>query len=316
MEYKKLGITGLKVSPLGFGCWAMGGHGYGKTDDTESILTVREAIDKGINFFDTSNVYGFGHSEKVLGEALKGRSKDVIIATKFGVNWDSKGKTYKDCSPDTIVHSLHDSLRRLKVDCIPLYQIHWYDGKTPFCDIMETLEKCKVSGKIGHVGCTNFSFDLVKRASSKGRVESLQVNYNILQCSNHEDIVQCRNKLNMGIIAYSVLERGLLSGKFHLASKFGKNDTRSREENFIGKKFKENLKIVDKLKEIGERYGRSPSQVSIRWVLDDPMITCAIIGVKNRTQLVDNMGALDYKLCDEDLKYMNGLADGSNTLIS
>lgn len=307
MEYKKLGLTDLEVSRIGLGCWAMGGHGYGRIDDKESILTVREAVDKGINFFDTSNVYGFGHSEKILGEALKGIAKGVIIATKFGVNWDKNGKTYKDCSPRAILRSLHDSLRRLKVENIPLYQIHWHDGKTPFCDIMETLEKCKARGKIRYVGCTNFPFDLVLKASSKYRLESLQAIYNVIQRHNYEDIVQCAERFDMGIIAYSVLERGLLSGKFNLKSKFGENDTRGREESFTGQKFEQNLKIADELKTIGKRYGKSPSQVSIRWVLDDPVITCAIVGIKNRAQLADNAGALGWSLFGEDHSYINNI---------
>ena len=143
MEYKLLGNTDLNVSTIAFGGWAIGGHGYGTVDDEISIKSIREALDLGINFFDTADIYGFGHSEKILSKALDAQRKNVIIATKFGVAWDNNGKTYKDCSPKRIVKALEDSLRRLRIDCISLYQIHWLDNKTPIKDTVEALIKCQ-----------------------------------------------------------------------------------------------------------------------------------------------------------------------------
>ena len=146
----------MTVSRLAFGCWAMGGHGYGTVDDAESIAAVKKALELGINFFDTADVYGFGHSERILSEALDSRRHDVVIATKFGVSWDDSGKTRKDCSPKRLVEALEGSLRRLRVECIPLYQIHWHDGITPVPDLMETLLRCREAGKIRYIGCSNF----------------------------------------------------------------------------------------------------------------------------------------------------------------
>jgi myo-inositol catabolism protein IolS len=300
VEYKKLGLTGLDVSRIGFGCWAIGGHGYGKVDDKESIAVIREAVNYGINFFDTANTYGLGHSEEVLGKALKGRTSEVFIATKFGVNWNSNGKTYKDCSPKAILKSLEASLRRLGIESIPLYQIHWHDNKTPISLIMETLEKCKAQGKIQHIGCCNFSYDLALEASAKYRMESLQIPYNIIRQNYETDIIKCAKTLNMGIIAYNVLGRGLLSGKFNVVNTFGVDDTRKDDEDFIGEKFKRNLEIVKELKEIGVGYGKTASQVSIRWVLDNPNITSAIIGIKNKNQLMENINGLGWNLLDKD----------------
>jgi aryl-alcohol dehydrogenase-like predicted oxidoreductase len=309
MESKELGNTGLKVSRIGFGCWAIGGHGYGKVDDKESIDTIREAVDCGVNFFDTANVYGFGHSEEILGKALRGKVNDVVIATKFGLDWGLDGKIYKDCSPKAIIKSLEGSLKRLEIDSIPLYQIHWHDNKTPIASIMETLEKCKAQGKIKHIGCSNFSYELILEAFNKSRLESLQVPYSIVQLNHENDIIRCVKKFNIGIVAYNVLGRGLLSGKFNVGSTFGEDDTRSNDENFIGQKFKRNLKIAEELSGIGSTYGKTGSQIAIRWVLDNPAITSAIIGIKNKSQLMENIGAVDWNLSGKDYERIKCFAN-------
>ena len=148
MEYAKLGLSDLRVSRIGFGCWAIGGHGYGKTDDKESIKAIQKALHLGINFFDTADVYGFGHSEEILCKALGSQKDNVIIATKFGVNWDERGNTFYDCSPKRVTEALEGSLRRLKIDCIPVYQIHWYDNVSPILETLEVLKKYQESGKI------------------------------------------------------------------------------------------------------------------------------------------------------------------------
>jgi aryl-alcohol dehydrogenase-like predicted oxidoreductase len=293
MEYQRLGLTDLKVSRIGFGCWAIGGHGYGNVDDSESIKAIHKALDLGINFFDTADVYGFGHSEEILGKALGGKRNDVIVATKFGVNWDENRRTFKDCSAKRIVEALDGSLRRLKIDCIPLYQIHWHDGKTPIEDVMEALFKCKEEGKIKYIGGSNFPFELTKEAMKTGMIDSIQLPYNFINKNWSDEIVHYVSALKLGVIAYQVLARGLLAGKFNENIQFGPQDTRAFDKDFQGSKFIKNLNIVRKMKKIALKYGKTTSQLAIRWVLDNPNVSCALVGALTQIQVVDNCGALE-----------------------
>ncbi len=311
MEYDKLGLTDLHISRIGFGCWAIGGHGYGKVDDRESVRAVQKALEIGINFFDTADVYGFGHSEEILGRALGTSARDVVIATKFGVAWDGDGRTYKDCSPRRIVEALDASLKRLAIDCIPLYQIHWHDGKTPMTDIMETLQRCREKGKIRYIGCSNLSAPLILEAKTTARLESLQMPYNLLQRGAEQDIQRCFNEMNMGILAYGVLARGLLSGKYNMGSRFSEDDTRSSDPNFSAAAITRSWPLVQELDTIGSRYGKTPSQVAVRWVLDSPSITTAIVGMKTAQQVAEDTESAGWRLRSED---WNRLTDFSARL--
>ena len=305
MEYKKLGLTDQEISRIGFGCWAIGGHGYGLVDDNESQEAIHQALESGINFFDTADVYGFGHSEEILSKALGSQRKNVIIATKFGVNWDAQGNTFHDCSPKRVEEALAGSLRRLKIDCIPLYQIHWYDGVTPISATIEALKKCQEAGKIRYIGCSNFSTKLISEASKGCRIETVQFIYNIIHRDSENDISRYSKLSNMGIIAYGALARGLLSGKYDLNTKFGLNDTRSRDKEFQKETFQGNLQLIELLRQIGTSYDKTPSQVAIRWVLDNPAITCAIIGAKSKKQVKENLRSIDFKLGSSDKNMIN-----------
>lgn len=308
MEYKQLGLTDLHISRIGFGCWAIGGHGYGKVKDDESIRAVRKALDLGINFFDTADVYGFGHSEEILSRALGLEKKKVVVATKFGVSWDPSGKTFKDCSPKRINEALEASLRRLGLDCVPLYQIHWYDGLTPIPEIMNTLKKCQEAGKIHYIGCSNFSSELLLEFLKVQHIKSLQAPFNIIEKDFEPDILRFSTEFHMGVIVYGVLARGLLTGKYTLESKFGENDTRSKDNNFQGEKANRFLKVAEELKRIGHRYHKSPSQVAIRWVLEHENITCALTGIKTSKQAEDNIRALDWRLSHEDRVFISTIS--------
>jgi len=307
MEYKRLGSTNLEISRIGFGCWAIGGHGYGSVDDRESIKAIQKALDMGVNFFDTADVYGFGHSEEILSKALGSQRDKVIIATKFGVNWDNNGRTYKDCSPKRIVEALDNSLRRLKIDCIPLYQIHWHDGKTPIEDVMGTLLKCRNAGKILHVGCCNISKSLIIKTSKIFRVESYQCLYN-LNKRKHENIIKYSSEeLNMSVFAFGVIGRGVFSAKYNKNSQFGENDTRMNDSDFQGVQYDKNILIAEKLSEIGEKYGKSPVQVAIRWVLENSNVTCAIAGSKTPEQVSENVGAVGWSLDQNDIELIDSV---------
>ena len=307
MEYKKLGKTDLSISRIGFGCWAIGGHGYGKVDDNKSIRAINKAIDIGINFFDTADVYGFGHSEIILGQALGSLKNDVVIATKFGINWNDSGKTFKDCSPKRIVTALNGSLKRLKVDCIDLYQIHWYDNKTPFADMMYTLIKCQEGGKIRHIGCSNLTFELIRELDQIARIESLQCVYNLIEKQTEITFMKCNEELDIGILTYGVLARGLLSGKYDNNTKFDEKDTRNRDENYKGEKLKRNLKVIGELRRIADRYNKTTAQVAIRWALKNIAVTSALIGIKSVKQVVENAGGIGWKLEQADYEKLNSL---------
>lgn len=302
MEYAKLGYTQLEVSRIGFGCWAIGGHGYGYVDDNVSKRAIRKALDLGINFFDTANIYGFGHSESLLSEALGEQRHEVVIATKVGLNWDREGRTYRDCSPRNILKSLEESLRRLKIDCIPLYQVHWHDDKTRIDDIMDTLGRCQASGKIRYIGCGSFPAELIDAACSLGKLVSMQALYNLKRRENEKTMENCFYRHKIGVLSYQVLGRGLFSGKYGINSSFGENDTRNKDLEFGDKELKKNIAISRVLEEVGARYGKSAVQTAIRWVLDKPFVTCALVGAKSPDQVEENAGALGWSLDEEDLK--------------
>lgn len=310
MEYQKLGLTDLEVSRIGFGCWAIGGHGYGNVDDSESIKAIHKALDLGINFFDTADVYGFGHSEEILSKALCAQKDKVVIATKFGVAWDQNGKTFKDCRPKRLVKALEDSLMRLKLDCIPLYQVHWQDGKTLIEDVMEALLKCRDAGKIRYIGCSNLPLNLIERASRISHLASIQSHFNIAHQENELFLRDCYYGKQIGTIAYGVLARGLFSGKYDNNSSFGANDTRSNDEDFKGVAIEKNLNIVKELEKVGRQYQKTPSQVAIRWVLDTPFVTCCIIGAKSPSHVVTNIGAIGWQMDKVDLQFLSSLSMG------
>lgn len=302
MEYRRLAFTDLRISRIGFGCWAIGGHGYGSVEDSESIRAIRKALDCGVNFFDTADIYGFGHSENVLGRALGSERNKVIIATKFGVVWDKSGKTYKDCSAKRLTKALEGSLMRLKIDCIPLYQIHWHDNKTPIEDVMEALLRCCEAGKILHAGCCNFSRELLFEACNRHEVISHQCLYNLAKRENEDIIKYSSNDLEISVLAYSVIGRGVFSAKYNENNRFGRNDTRARDNDFFGKRFCKNISIAKRLKEIGGKYQKTPAQVAIRWVLENPYVTCAITGIKNEAQLSENICSVGWSLEEDDME--------------
>jgi aryl-alcohol dehydrogenase-like predicted oxidoreductase len=307
MEYKRLGSTNLEISRIGFGCWAIGGHGYGSVDDRESIKAIQKALDLGINFFDTADVYGFGHSEEILSKALGSQRDKVIVATKFGLNWDENGRTFKDCHTKRIIEALDGSLRRLKIDCVPLYQIHWHDGKTPIENVMGTLLKCRDAGKILHVGCCNFSKELLIKASKILRIESYQCLYNLAKRENENIIKFSSEKLGMSVLAYGVIGRGVFSGKYSNNIEFGENDTRVKDPDFHGGQYNKNILIANKLSEIGKQYGKSSTQIAIRWVLENPNITSAITGLKFKKQVCENAANTEWYLEQNDMELIDAM---------
>jgi len=306
MLFSDLGDTGEKISAIGFGAWAIGGHGYGKVDDAHSIAAVHKALDLGINVFDTADVYGFGHSEEVLSKALGGRIKEVVIATKFGVRWDETGRTYKDCSIDYLRKALEGSLRRLKTDCIPLYQLHWHDGVTPLLDVFAALVRRQEEGKIRYIGCSNIPSSVFHDIVGSRKVISAQLQFSLGYCQSLNDLAAYRQEHGMTTLVYGVLMRGLLSGKYGRGASFGGRDTRA-EDPYFREEMVRYARIVEGVKKISSKYRKSPSQVAIRWVLENPIVSCALVGIKSEEQVLENAGAVGWHLEREDWDYLSSL---------
>ena len=308
MEYKKLGQSNLKISVIGFGGCPIGKHGWGKVKDEDSLSAIHKALKLGINFFDTADIYGLGHSEEILSKGLGKYRKKVIIATKLGLRWNNKNKIVEhDLTPKYIIKAVDKSLKRLKIDSIPLYQIHYPDPKTPLKETIKTLEKLKKQGKIQHIGCSNFNIKLIKEVQKHGRIESTQESYNILDRKIENKIISLCNKFKMGIIAYGPLSQGLLTGKYNQKTKFDSTDRRSRNtyKNFQGKRFKANLEIITQIKKIAQKYNKTCSQIALRWILENHSITSAIVGAKNPKQITQNAGAIGWKMEKKDIKKIN-----------
>jgi len=307
MEYINLGQTDLKISRLGFGTWAIGGFGWGKINDADSIIAIRKAWDLGINFFDTADVYGQGHAEEILARALGESRKNVVIATKFGVRVGPNSKTFKDISPKYAVEALEASLRRLKIECISLYQIHWPDGATSIEETMMALIKCQEQGKIRHIGYSNFSVDLMERAESVGRGESLQAPYSLIDRSAEKELLSACVKFGLTPITYGTLAQGLLAGKINADVKLDANDVRRRCVGWRKGEFEKSLAIARSMVEISQNLGKTAAQTAIRWALDKNEKGAVLVGMTRPDQVEENLNALDWHLAKNDLEKLSSL---------
>ena len=306
MEYAGLGGMGDRISVVGFGGWPIGGHGYGPVEDSRSVAAVHKALDLGITLFDTADVYGFGHSEEILAKALGRRIQDVVLATKFGVRWDGSGRTWKDCSPGYLRIALEGSLRRLKTDCLPLYQIHWHDGVTPLSEVFDALFRLREEGKIRHIGCSNIPSLVFGDVIKSGNIDSAQLQYSLAYQDSSQDLVAYRGQDKMATLVYGVLARGLLTGKYGKNSIFGEGDTRGEDSNFRENMDRNSL-IVHGIRKMSAKYRKTPTQVAIRWVLENLSVSCALVGVKSEEQVLENAGAVGWYLEKEDRDYLGSL---------
>ena len=309
MRYNKLKCLDIKPSCIGLGCWQLGGHGWGKVSKKEMVEAVHTALNSGINFFDTAPIYGLGHSEALLGKTLAAERENVIIATKVGLVW-KKNKMFEkfmDCSPANIRREIDMSLKRLKTDYIDLYQIHWPDPNTPIKDTLRTMEELKEEGKIRCIGCCNFSLELLKEALKYDKIDTIQVPYNLIDRKVENELLSFCKKKGISVLAYSPIARGFLTGKYDKNTKFNLDDHRSmsRDEYFQGEAFLKNLKVLEKVKLIAKRLNRTPAQIALRWVLENPCVTVAIFGAKKSAQVAENIAALDFILSEEDMEFLD-----------
>ncbi len=284
MEYATLGAGGCSISRVGFGCAPASGYDYGPMDESAWMDSVRASVDLGITFFDVANVYGFGRAEELLSQSLGGRRHEVILATKFGLVWDHQGRVSRDSSPKRIAQALAESLRRLRVDNIPLYQLHWPDFVTPLEDILEVLVSFRDAGKIRFIGVSNVSLDQLERACRTQPVNSVQVAYNLLRRGVEDGFLDWCRATHTSVLAHSGLARGLLSGKRPAGSHFTGTDTRNSSSYFSAEGLAEKQELIQALNEIGQRNGRTASAVALRWVLDRPEVASVIVGMKSASQ--------------------------------
>lgn len=311
MKNVKIKKTDLLVSPLCMGGCPLGGYGWGDTVRQDLIDAVRTAIDNGINFFDTADTYGLGESERTLAEALGADSQRAVITTKFGVRIEN-GKTFYDNSREYIFQAVEGSLKRLKRDCIDLYQVHYRDGKTPLCDVVESLERLKEQGKIRYYGLSNIhnEDEAELKQLKENPFVSFQDEYSLACRKNESDMFNFRDSYEMTPFTWGSLGQGILSGKYDKNCKFDSNDRRSREiyVNFHGEKLLKNLEIVEVLKEIAAETGKSVSSVAIRWILDYLKDSVVIVGAKSPKQVLQNAEAMSFTLTDGQVERLNKIS--------
>ena len=307
MEYITLKNSDLIVSRLCMGGCPMGGYGWGDVQEQELVDAVHAAVESGVNFFDTADTYGLGQSERVLGKALGAARKDVIIADKFGVR-AGNGPTFYDNSPEYIRQAIDLSLKNLGTDYIDLYQVHYRDGKTPLADVIGALTELQEAGKIRYYGLSNIhSEDFAEVAPFAGRVVSVQDEYSLACRKNESDLETLYREYQMTPLTWGSLGQGILTGKYDRSVAFAANDRRSRDiyVNFHGEKLLKNLEIVEAMRPIAERHGKSVSAVAIRFILDRLEGSVVLVGAKRPAQILGNVEGLSWKLDEEELALLD-----------
>lgn len=290
MESITLGRSDLRVSRLGFGCWQLGGHGWGGIEQQEITSAIHEALAHGVNFFDTADVYGVGESETLLGEALRG--KDAVISSKFGVRVSENG-TYYDNSRAWLTQAVEGSLKRLKRDCIDLYFLHWHDKKRPLPDVFEDLEQLRAAGKIRWFGISNI--DPLTITPPVG-MAAFTLEYSLIR-RGWEQSALAAERAGLGFLSWGSLAQGLLSGKYSRRDTFPTGDIRARGDSlFAAERWDAYEPLLAVLKEAAAQHGRSMAQVALRWVLDRHVGSVVLCGIKNRQQLLDNAGIDGWQL--------------------
>jgi aryl-alcohol dehydrogenase-like predicted oxidoreductase len=305
MDKRRLGNSDLMITPLGVGAWAMGGggwqFGWGPQDDLESVAAIHAAVDAGWNWIDTAAIYGLGHSEEVVGRALAGLAHRPHVFTKCAMVWDEAGKISNRLKRDSVARECEASLRRLNVDVIDLYQIHWPNPAEDIEEGWEALVRLRAEGKIRWAGVCNFNVEQLKRISPLGAVTSLQPPYSIISPEVGAELLPHCQAENMGVIVYSPMKSGLLTGKMtaERVKAMPEDDFRKRAVQFQEPKLGRNLQLAELLREIGARRGRNPGEVAIAWCLRNPAVTGAIVGVRSAEQLRGVAGA-NFRLSDQE----------------
>ncbi len=307
MQTRKLGNSDLEITPLGIGAWAMGGGGWafawGPQDDDESIGAIHAALDRGINWIDTAAVYGLGHSEEVVARALKGRSNRPYVFTKCERTWGEDRQIRKVLKRESILAECEASLRRLQVDVIDLYQIHWPEPDEDVEEGWATLADLRKQGKVRWIGVSNFNASQLARAQAIAPITSLQPPYSMIQADIETDILPFCVGHNIGTIVYSPMKSGMLTGAMtrERIANMPEDDFRKRTPNFQEPLLTRNLNLVELLREIGLPHGRTPGEVAIAWTLRRPEVTGAIVGMRSPKQVDGVIAAAEFRLSAEEI---------------
>jgi aryl-alcohol dehydrogenase-like predicted oxidoreductase len=325
MELRKLGNSSVNVTPLAFGAWAIGGWLWGGAEEKDALRAIRASHDMGITSIDTAPVYGFGKSEELVGQAMAGVPRDRYqILTKYGMNWqtqqgdfaldtfDNDGKPlkiYKFSGKQKVKQECEDSLRRLKTDYIDLYQIHWPDVTTPIAETMEAVAALIKEGKVRAAGVCNYSAQQAEEALKTLNIVSNQVPFSMVNRKIEKDEIPQALKRNLGILPYSPLQRGLLTGKIKPGYKFNDGDSRPTTRYYKPENLSRVNAMLEKIKPIADGYNASLSQLVINWTVHRPAMACVLVGARDEKQVKENAKALDFKLTAEETKKVNEAVD-------
>jgi len=314
MQTRQLGKTDLFITPLGFGSWAIGGggwqFGWGAQDDRQSIAAINRALDRGVNWIDTAAVYGLGHSEEIVAQALKGRAGRPYIFTKCSMVWDERGNISHSLKRDSILREVEDSLRRLQVEAIDLYQIHWPDPERDIEEGWSTLSDLKREGKVRYIGVSNFNVEQLQRSMDIDRVDTLQPPYSLIHPDVEDEILPFCEENGIGAIVYSPMMSGLLSGRMtrERINNFPDDDWRKNNPEFKEPHLSRNLALAELLKGIGRAHGLSGGEIAIDWTLRLSAVTGAIVGGRNARQVDGIVGAGGFRLSEIEISEIDKFA--------
>jgi aryl-alcohol dehydrogenase-like predicted oxidoreductase len=329
-EPRRLGSSDVLVTPVIFGAWAVGGWMWGGNDEADSIAAIQASIDHGVTTIDTAAVYGQGYGEEVVGKAIEGRRDKVQIATKCGMTWDLEGGSdpwntqdrlgqdiliRRNSSPKTIPIECERSLKRLGVDVIDLYQVHWPDTTTPVEDTMAALVKLKDQGKIRAIGVSNYDATWIRRAAAAGPLASLQPPYSLVQRKIEAEILPTCRELGIGVIVYSPMERGLLTGSVPPDRVFPPGDHRASHKFFRPENRQKVAESLERVKPIADQHGVSLAQLVINWTIQEPGITAALVGARNAEQAEHNAKALSFQLSSDECQQIRHAFDATSAAL-
>lgn len=308
MKTRQFGNTDMQITSIGFGSWALGGgnwqFSWGEQDDTASIAAIKRALDLGINWIDTAPAYGLGHAEEIVAKALKGRVDRPYIFTKCSLVWDEGERTvHGNLKAESIRREVENSLHRLQVEVIDLYQMHWPDPEKDIEEGWQTMAELQKEGKVRYIGVSNFNIDQMRRIQPIAPISSLQPPYSLINREVEKEILPFCQQNNIGVIVYSPMQSGLLSGLMtkDRVAKLPDNDWRARDPEFQEPRLSRNLALADKLRELAMLYNRTPAEAAIAWVLTNPAVTGAIVGARNIQQVDTIIGAAEFRFNEREL---------------
>ncbi len=318
MQTRQLGNTDMAITPIGFGSWAIGGsewaYGWGVQDDGDAIAAIERAVERGVNWIDTAAIYGLGHSEELVAKALGGMKERPYIFTKCSMVWDESRQISGSLKPESIRRECEASLKRLQVDSIDLYQVHWPNPDADLEEGWEEMARLQEEGLVRYIGVSNFTVAQMRRVAAIAPVASLQPPYSMLRPAIEQEILPYCLEQNIGVIVYSPMLSGMLTGAMSVerVKNFPSDDWRRGNKEFQEPRLSANLELVELLKRIGSPHGRSAGEVAIAWTLRHPVVTGAIVGGRNAAQVEGIVGAGEFRLTEEEIsrigEHLKGMA--------